>query len=203
MSKEQKAQKHYDEKIKEARNIMRQIAEEYVPQMCRAARDEYDEDEANKPELWTEEHHYYPEPDRDGIDGYITRRKYTDEELKHNEKLHIEFRNDYVKIKIMIDLQGELFQDKVFTKSGMRLLPEGPHRLRDKPIYEKVERKMVPMMKINRDTLRWEPTDTMIDNKGRGKVIKWVERYSEAKDMSEWAKLAEQLIDKEIASWKK
>lgn len=35
--------------------------------------------------------------------------------------------------------------------------------------YEKVERKMVPMMKINRHTLLWELTDIMIDNKGRGK----------------------------------
>lgn len=178
MKEKQKENRTYDQVLKEAESVQKKIIEENVPELCRALRDEYDQRDHG----FTDD---YGNPDNDR----------QSESYKY-------LRNEYVRLKVMVDLQGVAYPDRVFNKHGGRLLPKKSIRLKDKAIYEKVERKMVPMMKFNRNTMMCDiPTGLMIDNKGRGKVIKWVPRYSEPKDQSEMSKFVESVIDQEISSW--
>jgi hypothetical protein len=50
---------------------------------------------------------------------YEAHVEYTEEDRKEN----IEFRNQTIKGRIMSDMRGVLFCDKVFNRHGIRILP--------------------------------------------------------------------------------
>jgi len=145
-----------EELIQEAENLTLESAQDYIPQLCRTLRDEYDSMEAR-----TE----YTDKDEPK----------TPEEQQELRTFHIRMRNDYVKLKILYEMQGILFNDRVVDGHGQRLLPRAPGKYLG---------------------------TRLINDRDPQLRYRSIKVYSRAKDMSKRAKLVEQLIDKEIACWK-
>jgi hypothetical protein len=102
--------KTYEQILQEARSVRRKIIMTCVPELCRICRDEYDAMDHG----FTDE---YGNPDND----------------KESES-YIYLRNDYVKLKVMFDLQGVAYPDKVYNRHGTKILPKESHRIGDKAI---------------------------------------------------------------------
>jgi len=178
LKKKQKENRTYDQVMKEAESVQHKIIEENVPELCRVLRDEYD-----------------------GVDHGFT-DEYGNPDNDRQSESYKYLRNEYVRLKVMVDLQGVAYHDRVYNKRGVKLLPKKAVYLGEKAVYEKVERKMVPMMKFNRNTMMCDiPTGLMVDNKGKGKLTGWVKKYSKPKEQSEMSKFVEAVIDQEISSW--
>lgn len=75
--------KLFDGLMEEVNNVINNTVATYIPELCRALRDEYE-----------------------------------GEDDDHS------LRDSYIKVRIMNDLHGVFFQDKVFDKHGKRLLPK-------------------------------------------------------------------------------
>ena len=130
----------------------------------------------------------------------ITQRLTTEEEKRESIKIHYEVRNNDIKRKIMIDMRGLLFPDKVFSEKGRgnRLLPRKGGGTGVRNVYEKVERKIEPT-RIYYKSEGWRTE--MRNNKGRGDYIKTIITHSKPKEQSKMSEFVERLIDEEISTW--
>lgn len=195
--KKAKPSPHYDKVLKEAESVTHKIIQENVPELCKALRDEYHLTD------WTKEK-YFDYLERDGI-TYEIAREFTQEELLQYAKEEIESRNNYVKVKIMVDMQGVLFNDKVYTKHGYRLLPKESKKIFSmEHAKEGIKKGSIPTERWNRVTESWEIMTTGSFDRKKEIQEKGIFKgytYSKPKDMSEMAKFVESVIDQEIASW--